>query len=428
MVSGNGGIGRSGVAGSVSMPTILWTRSGFQTEGGSLMVSVSAGRLRGLMMTSALVALVLASGCGSSSSKGPQTRTVQMDGTSSAFHATFMAYFPKSVVVHPGDTVAFHSNWTGEPHSVTIGGLVEKGLAAVAHANPNGPPPPAFAALPMMLPQGPGDAVQAGARPCYLKTGAPPRNPATACPQVSQPAFAGSEPYYSSGWIKPKETWKVHLSSTIKPGTYRYYCDLHGPDMSGSIVVVPRSKAIPSQSKVEAKGRSELQALVKNASPAYSAAKAGHDPVHGNLAGVASMNEQHVGINEFVPAMLHAKVGSPVSWTFLGAHTITLGGPEKDKPLLMSAPDGSVHIQKSVVAPAGGPGAPPPPSGPPPARPKPTVVHGGSYTGSGLHSTGLVLSFPPQLTSYTLTFTKPGTYSFDCLIHPHMEGKVVVTP
>jgi plastocyanin len=37
-----------------------------------------------------------------------------------------------------------------------------------------------------------------------------------------------------------------------------------------------------------------------------------------------------------------------------------------------------------------------------------------------------VLSFPPQLTRYTLTFTKPGTYKFDCLLHPHLEGKVVV--
>src|SRR2546423_563544 len=92
-----------------------------------------------------LLALLLASGCGSStsSSKGPQTRTVQIDGSSSAFHAGFMGYFPKAVIVHAGDTGAFHENWSGEPHSVTMGTLAEKGLAAAARANPNRPPPPA---------------------------------------------------------------------------------------------------------------------------------------------------------------------------------------------------------------------------------------------------------------------------------------------
>lgn len=32
-----------------------------------------------------------------------------------------------------------------------------------------------------------------------------------------------------------------------------------------------------------------------------------------------------------------------------------------------------------------------------------------------------------QTKSTTLTFSKPGTYVFECTIHPGMEGKVVVT-
>jgi plastocyanin len=377
-----------------------------------------------------LLAGLVASGCGSSSksSKGPQTRTVQMDGVTNAFHGSFLAYFPKTVVVHPGDTVAIHGNWTGEPHSVTMGTLVEKGLAAAAHADPNRPPPAAYAALPQMLPQGPGDATQAAARPCYLTSGAPPKSPATPCKQVAQPPFDGTQSYYSSGWIKPGETWKLHLSSSIKPGTYRYYCDLHGADMSGSIVVAPRSQKVPSQSQVDAKAKAELQAMTQKAAPAFAAAKAGHYPVRGNLAGVLSQTAQQVEINEFVSSTVHSRVGAPVSWTFLGAHTLTFGGPETEQPVLTSAPGGSIHLRKSDIVPAGGPGAPPPSSsGPPSAHPKPVVVNAGSYTGSGLHSSGLVLSFPPQLTRYTLTFTKPGTYKFDCLLHPHMEGQVVVT-
>jgi plastocyanin len=385
-------------------------------------------RLSRLTVTAAvsvlLASALIASGCGSSGSSNG--RTVQIDGHSKAYNATFTSYFPKRVVVHPGNTVSFHENWTGEPHSVTMGTLVEKGLAAAAHSNPNGPPPHAFAILPTMLPQGPGDVVQAGARPCYLETGAPPQNPKTPCPQVAQPVFNGTQTYYSSGWIKPGETWKVRLAANIKPGTYHYYCTLHGAMMSGSIVVVPKSQSIPSQSQDDATGRAELAKLVAAAEPAFRAAQSGHYPVHGNLAGVVSQSEQNVGINEFVAKTVHAKVGQPVSWTFLGAHTLTLGGPDNDEPILETAKDGSIHLRPSAVAPAGGPGAPPPPTGSSSSQPSTKVVHGGSYSG-GLHSTGLVLSFPPQLTGYSLTFSKPGTYTFDCLVHPHMEGKVVVT-
>lgn len=383
---------------------------------------------RALVFAALLTLALAAAGCGSSkkssSSSGGETRTVQMDGVTSAFHGSFLAYFPKTVTVHPGDTVAIHGNWSGEPHSVTMGTLVEKGLAAAAKSNPNGPPPKAYAQLPEMISQTGANVAQAAARPCYLQTGAPPKDPKTACKQVTQPPFDGTQTYYSSGWIMPGKTWTLKLAANIKPGRYRYYCDLHGADMSGSIVVVPKSQSIPSQSQVDSKGKAELQAMVNAANPAYQAAKAGKYPVKGNLAGVLSQKAQQVSINEFVSNTVKAKVGKPVSWTFIGGHTLTLGGPENDQPVLTTAPDGSIQLRKSAVAPAGGPGVPPPSNSP---KAKGATVDGGTYSGTGLHSTGLVLSFPPQFATYKLRFSKPGTYTFDCLLHPHMEGKVVVT-
>lgn len=52
-----------------------------------------------------------------------------------------------------------------------------------------------------------------------------------------------------------------------------------------------------------------------------------------------------------------------------------------------------------------------------------TITHNvtGSSTSSFIHS--------PLLTkgqSYTVTFTKSGTYSYICSIHPNMQGKVIV--
>src|SRR5438270_13699407 len=124
--------------------------------------------------------------CGSSDESGAQTRTVQVDNTTDKFNGAFLAYFPKQVTVRPGDAVDFHENWTGEPHTVTLGTLVETGLKAQQAAGPNGPPAPAFEKLPTLLPQGPGDAHQNAAQPCYLSTGEPPTDPNTACPKAQQ--------------------------------------------------------------------------------------------------------------------------------------------------------------------------------------------------------------------------------------------------
>src|SRR5947199_643756 len=144
--------------------------------------------------------------CGGSKSSGAQSRAVQVDGTTDKFNAGFIRYFPQRVTVHPGDSVDFHENWSGEPHTVTMGTLVESGLKAVKDAGPNaqnGPPPPAFAQLPTLFPEGPGDAHQNAAQPCFLASGAPPSDEKTACSkdQQKQTDFTGTQTYYNSGFL-----------------------------------------------------------------------------------------------------------------------------------------------------------------------------------------------------------------------------------
>jgi plastocyanin len=48
-------------------------------------------------------------------------------------------------------------------------------------------------------------------------------------------------------------------------------------------------------------------------------------------------------------------------------------------------------------------------------------VDAGRWDGSGFLSSGV----QPGGT-YTVTFTRPGTYPYACLIHPRMVGEVVV--
>jgi len=54
------------------------------------------------------------------------------------------------------------------------------------------------------------------------------------------------------------------------------------------------------------------------------------------------------------------------------------------------------------------------------------VTDGGTYNGTGFKSTGGTDSFPPNLAGYSVTFTKPGTYPFACVVHPGMGGVVQV--
>lgn len=368
--------------------------------------------------------------CGGSSS-GAQSRTVQVDGTSDKFNAAFLQYFPKRVTVHPGDTVDFHENWTGEPHTVTMGTLVESALKAANAAGPNGPTPPELQKLPTLLPEGPGDVNQNAAQPCYLTTGEPPANPATACSkdQQSQPAFTGTQTYYNSGFLPGGDTYKVKLSSDIKPGTYSYYCNLHGPSMSGSIVVLNKDRDIPSADTNNKAASAEKTADVAKMTPAYAQAKTGQFPIPGvkYVAGYGSQDFQEGLINEMIPPEIDAKVGEKVTWTVVGPHTISFGkAPIEPGQYLTKAPDGAWHINAQAFMPAGFP-QPPQSSGPPPSQPTVTPIDGGTYDGTGFKSTGVLASFPPALYSASLTFTKAGTYSYACLIHPKMGGIVKVT-
>jgi plastocyanin len=225
-------------------------------------------RVKQRLAALAALALIVGAGCSSSSSSttssattGPsgETRTVQVDGTPPNYVGAYLAFFPNAVTVHAGDTVSFKENWTGEPHTVTMGTLVETGLAAAGKADPNGPPPPEFASLPTMAPHGPGDFNQNGGQPCFLDTGAPPAS--AACPKASQPDFNGKQVYYNSGFLAKDATFSVKLAADIAPGTYHYYCNIHGPPMSGQIVVAPAATAIPAQDAVDAAGKTQRDAI-----------------------------------------------------------------------------------------------------------------------------------------------------------------------
>src|SRR5439155_8918692 len=83
------------------------------------------------------VVALLAGMLASCSSTSHQTLAVQVDAaTTSTFNLEAIAYFPDKLTAHPGDTLQFHSNFRGEPHTVTFGAMINRGLAAIDKLTP----------------------------------------------------------------------------------------------------------------------------------------------------------------------------------------------------------------------------------------------------------------------------------------------------
>lgn len=111
-------------------------------------------------------------------------------------------------------------------------------------------------------------------------------------------------------------------------------------------------------------------------------------------AGGSNNNEAVQGL-EFYPASLTINAGDTVQWTFPSGepHTVSI------------VPDGQTApppTDPSVPAPVGG-----------------TTTDGTTYTSSGFILLGK---------NYLMTFTKPGTYHYTCLIHAGMDGTIIVNP
>ena len=386
----------------------------------------------------------LASAAGRSAAAG-QTFTVDVDGKGKAINEAFLAYYPNVVRVHAGDTVVFHMAGNGEPHTVTLGTLANTAVSEFEQLTPQqrqaeSPPKPlqeADAALPQLLPQGPGDAVQSAANPCFVQSGAPGTS---LCPrsQHVQPAFTGTQSFYNSGWLDSNARFSVHLSGSTAPGAYRFMCLLHRESMSGRIVVVPSGTAVQSPAAQYAAGQKQLAAVQAKLLPAAKALRQGKPPLpvtlpgeNPVLAGSGSQNAQEAEITQFGPGTVHIPVGGSVTWYLIGPHSITFGSDKTNDDIRLVAPDGTVHLNPKAVAPAGGPGEPPPgpgPGGGGNGPPRFKVVASTTWNGQGFHNSGVfVNSFgPPLIEGYKITFTKAGTYRYICTVHDRMRGEVDV--
>jgi plastocyanin len=204
--------------------------------------------------------------------------------------------------------------------------------------------------------------------------------------------------------------------------------------MSGKITVVAAGKTVASPGVQFAAGQAQQAKVEAALAPAVAALRQGKPPVpHVTLPGsnpalAGSAGNVPAQIDEFGPKTIKIPVGGSVTWYFLGDHSITFNSNKTDNDIRANAPDGTAHLNPKGLAPAGGPGEPPP------GKPAFTtgihfqVVASQSWNGKGFHSSGVfVNSFgPPVIEGYKLKFTTAGTYNYICTVHDRMKGTVVV--
>lgn len=403
-----------------------------------------AHRLGTGLTTIAIVALTLPA-CARS-----EQAVVLVDNSHDAFAASMIDFFPDHVVVRPGETVRFRQQWTGEPHSVTFGSLFNDELGRI-RKQLEAPMPPTAAdlpdlavidRLPVMLGRDGDEFIvnQNGAQPCFLDAGAPPLDPEEPCRARRQPRFTGRHTYYSSGFIPYRgdrgNRFDVTLSDDIEPGDYHFYCNLHGVGQSGTMTVISDGDERPRRATVD---RGTQSAIARDYSDPLAAAltSAQRDDLHIDgvayavpLAGAATtevrpwggaahrhhFGHRHGSVDEFLPGIVRATVGQPVTWTFVGRHTVSFNVP-RYLPVFAVDEDGTVLLDPRVHEAVGWAVADHPPDAPP------RLVDVGEWNGEGFRSSGLDWRTGDR---FRVTFSKPGSYLLACLIHPAMVGKVVV--
>jgi plastocyanin len=391
-----------------------------------------------------LVVLVLAGvACGGSVDGGgaapaAQAFTVDVDGRAEGFSAGFPAFFPDQVAVHPGDTVTVKLDAaSGQPHTATLGTLVDAGAARLAQLGPQASlaaqeSSPEMLRLPNAFPHevtgGPQDANQSAAQPCYLDTGVPPRSltgGAPPCPRRDQPEFDGSQSFYNSGVLMSAgDSFTIPLATTTKAGTYSLMCMLHRSAGIGQITVVPVDEPVPTPAEAAAEGRRQRQHLVERLRPV--AAEANRATPDTALAGAVDPTVYNAQVTQFGPQTILIPVGGTATWHFNGFHTVSFGARPGAGGSLVKDSDGTVHLNPEVLSPSGYEVSDAAFDYPPPDGGQPVVIDGGRWDGTGFRSTGLVGSYPPVLVTLRQTFTKAGTYPYRCLFHPAMAGGVKV--
>jgi plastocyanin len=310
-----------------------------------------------------------------------------------------MAYFPRSVTIHKGDTVHWVQN-SNEIHTVTF-------LDGVSLPD-------------LLLP-----ADVAGADPGI--------SPLVFNPAVTNPAipagglYTGGIGAYANSGIMGREPGQVGEFKLTFPneGTFGYVCVVHGFAMSGEVVVVGEDQKIPSPNQAMAEGRKQMAealslvpAVVRDAAGQVTPPERNGDGTmsHTVMVGysetvTAGYGDLEIDLMQFFPDKLTVRPGDTLTFEMsannVAPHTATFLNGAEEPPLAVFQ-GGFLYFNSEVVLPSGA-----------------SVL-----TRSGVFNSGLMLPVPGTTFSLTIGDMKPGLEHFICLLHDSsgMEGELMVLP
>lgn len=349
------------------------------------------------------------------------------------FAIGFNSFMPQELQARPGGRIFFDTEFTGQIHAVAFGTLVDDAAAAVEELGRGATVReiealPEMQRLPNVFPRRSDGALRANRsaiEPCYLDSGTPPNAPeggAEACPERDRPEFDGTQSFYNFGWVK-EDSVELNLSEGIPEGTYSFMCLVHRSKMTGTLEVVGPEEEASDQPEVNAEGGARVSGLRSSLESVANDFAAATDT---EAAAGASNPTGQAEITAFSPKTIRISPGDTVSWSVSGLHTIGLD-PDVDSGTLLTEEDGEFVFNPDVVNPTEGapeipPRAqvfPPPPEGGP-------VTLSTSWDGRQPFNSGLLRGSEEVPVTYEVTFTEPGRYALQCLVHPLMSGVVEV--
>jgi len=325
-------------------------------------------------------------------------------------------YFPETVRIRAGDMVTWQIN-SDLVHTVSFTtGTAPEGPT---RGNSFGPAGEVIPGANIPVPEGP--------------TGVQMRNPVelfpTRAPGAPVETYRG-EGYFNSGRLYREplvpgvlgfQTFSLVFDT---PGVYRYLCLVHPEGMSGTVEVLTAStRDLPDQADVDAQAQAEMAAILslsERARAVGSTARSLPGPNDTTIWSVRAgnlqtqINDFRVQLDEFLPKDITVRSGDPVVWESINAHTVTFipVPPAPEWHPLELGPDGVPRLLSLPVATAL-------------ARPA-AVYEPTQYFNSG----NISGASPSGRTSFILTFERPGTFEYRCLIHGErgMVGSITVVP
>jgi plastocyanin len=302
------------------------------------------------------------------------------------FNPDINAFFNKKTTINVGDTVSFQ---IAGFHDIDLPGKM-------------GTP------LPLIIPGStPATDVDAAGNPFWFAGKLPTVgiNPGLLAPSKGK-TYNGSQRLLSGLPTGKPKPFDVKFT---KAGTYTFFCDVH-PGMVGTVVVKPAGKAIPTAKQDAKATAAQATAAIKGA------LKAAKTKLPANTVSLGKSAPGGVELFDMFPSTLTVNANTTVTFQMskdsLETHTATFA-PTATLKSLAKAFEG-INFPASGVY---------------PSDPTQPVTESLTAHGNGFANTGALDNNPKSTTipsSGKIDFTQAGTYHFICLIHPFMQGTIVV--